>query len=101
MHALYLFSLLALFITGLNSTVTFISPVGGDIWTVGQTQTISWTEVSTADNPNGDYLSVRLYQVFPNDTATNTNFEYLIRKFVLYLILSIQILILLCRASCT
>ncbi|CZR65292.1 uncharacterized protein PAC_15192 [Phialocephala subalpina] len=81
MHTLYIFSLLALFITGLHSTVTFTSPVAGDVWTVGQTQIISWTQVSSTDNPNGNYLDVKLYQVFPN-RSTSPNFEYLIQQAV-------------------
>lgn len=81
MHPLYMIALFVLFITGLNGTVTFTSPRKDDTWTVGQTQSISWTQINTVDNPNGNYLSVRLYQVFPNNTVT-AYFQYLIQQAV-------------------
>lgn len=70
-------------------TVTFTSPQGTDIWTIGQTQTVSWTKVASADNPNNLYLSVKLYQVFNNLIAT-LNYEYFIRKYAISYLLSFR-----------
>lgn len=72
MYCLYMYSiyLLLLLIPSLECTVTFKSPQEGDVWFIGQSQNISWTEVTVTDNPNSHNLYVTLIQVFHDGMYT-------------------------------